>query len=225
MIHVKYNGVNNMAWRKIMLSPLIKRRIFQVAKDLNKQVPNNYQQILGKIQENCISEEKIIFSWLYGSGSMTLNANATIPHCVICTAGWAVRLVFYQDEKTFNAFRITLGHELTHKEGDFFSFCYKRRDYKLMYQSREVHADFGAAEKMTNCSRKKLLDSIRYKKALKETDKGDFFHPSWERREYYAEHFNFDEELIRQIAIDVGCSNEKLIKKISEYYKKIILRS
>lgn len=93
-----------------------------------------------------------------------------LPHYILCSTRWALRLVFHQDEKTFNAFRITIGHELTHKEGDF-------------------------------------------------------MHPSWERREYYAEHFNFDEELIRQIAIDVGCSNEKLIKRISEYYKKIILRS
>lgn len=209
-----------------MLSPLIKRAIFKLAKENNLDLPENYEQILIEAQNiNCVSKDKILFSWLYNSGSLVLNGNAMLPHYILCSTGWALRLVFHQDEKTFNAFRITIGHELTHKEGDFSLFHINKLDRGLIFQVREVHADFGATEKMSACSRQKLLDSIRYKKSLKKVDAGDFMHPSWERREYYAEHFNFDEELIRQIAIDVGCSNEKLIKRISEYYKKIILRS
>ena len=77
---------------------------------------------------------------------------------------------------------------------------------------------------MAACSRQKLLDSTRYKKALKKKDKGDFAHPSWERREYYVTNFNFDEKLIRQIARDVGCLNERLIEKITQFYKPIVLK-
>ena len=59
---------------------------------------------------------------------------------------------------------------------------------------------------------------------LKKKDEEGFIHPSWDKREYYIEHFDFDEKLIRQIAADVGCSNSKLIQKVCNYYKRIVLK-
>lgn len=61
MIHVKYNGVNNMAWRKIMLSPLIKRRIFQVAKDLNNKSPIITNKYWGKYKKIVFLKKKLYF--------------------------------------------------------------------------------------------------------------------------------------------------------------------
>ena len=208
-----------------MISSLLKRKILKYAKDNRVQVPENYLDILysaEKIEQ--IPGEKIVFSWVYTSGALSLSASAMLPHYIVCNAGWAVRLIFYNDESTWNAFRFTIGYELIHKDGDYFFFPAKIKESKFMLQTAEIHADFGAAEKMADCSRQKLLDSIRYKKALKKVDRGDFIHPSWKRREYYAENFNFDEKLIRQIAKDVGCSNEKLIEKVGKYYKKIVLK-
>lgn len=208
-----------------MLSSLLKRKLFKVAKENNQKVPINYPQILEKAQSvNHLSDDKIVFSWFCDSGGLSLSASATLKHYIVCNTGWALRLIFYNDESTWNAFRITIGHELTHKDGDYFSFRIRKRDRKFISRVGEVHADFGAAEKMAACSRQKLLDSTRYKKALKKKDKGDFAHPSWERREYYVTNFNFDEKLIRQIARDVGCLNERLIEKITQFYKPIVLK-
>ena len=65
---------------------------------------------------------------------------------------------------------------------------------------------------------------LNYKKECNQKDKSDFTHPSWARRLYYAENYNFNEDLIKKIAEDVGCKNKKLIKEISEFYDEIILK-
>ena len=208
-----------------MLSPFIKREIFKEAKRCHYQVPSDYEKILEKAQKvNAISDDKIVFSHLYDLWGSSLNANAGILHLILCNTKWAIRLVFFNNEDTMNAFFITIGHELTHKEKDFLCFSLNPKDYKFMFRVGEVHADYGAAEKMVHSSRRKLLESVRYKKALKKIDKEDFMHPTWNKREYYIEHFDFDEKLIRQIATDVGCSNSKLIQKVCNYYKRIVLK-
>lgn len=207
-----------------MLSPLIKREIFKEAKRCHYQVPSDYEKILEKAQKvNTISDYKIVFSWLYNSDSV-LNSSSMVPHLILCNKRWAIRLVFFNNEDTMNAFFITIGHELTHKEKDYFSWTLSITDYKFMLQIGEVHADYGAAEKMVHSSKQKLLESVRYKRALKKKDEEGFIHPSWDKREYYIEHFDFDEKLIRQIAADVGCSNSKLIQKVCNYYKRIVLK-
>ena len=48
-------------------------------------------------------------------------------------------------------------------------------------------------------------------------------HPSWNTREYYAENYNFNKELIERIAKDVGCNNKDLIEKVCEYYNSDII--
>lgn len=78
---------------------------------------------------------------------------------------------------------------------------------------------------MANCNRQKLLASIRYKKNL-HPNKDDYTHPSWDRRESYAEKFDFGSELIDQIAKDAGYTNVKFIEKVKKcgYYNDIILK-
>ena len=106
---------------------------------------------------------------------------------------------------------------------DFFSFRYIL-SYKFISWVNEVHADFGAAEKMADSSRNKLILSMKYKLSLKQTDNDSPTHPSWEKRLDYVSNYDFDETLIRKIAEDTGCQNEILINKIISYYKPIMLK-
>ena len=99
----------------------------------------------------------------------------------------------------------------------------------------EVHADFGAAEKMVNGCKQKLLDSINYKSEINESiinssklNKNEKnrklgSHPSWSQRKKYVERGTFDDELIKEIAKTTGCYNTELIKKVREYYKSPII--
>ena len=124
-----------------------------------------------------------------------------------------------------DAFTITIGHERVHLEKDFF---YKKPinkfGKKFVNWVNEVHADFGAAEKMADSSRDKLILSMKYKLSLKQTDNDSPTHPSWKRRLEYASNYDFNEALIQRIATDTGCDNEVLINNINAYYKPINLK-
>lgn len=208
-----------------MVSFLVKKHIYNRAKDWNLQVPSNWEDIIKEyinfIQINNIS---ITFSWLYDLGRKSLNANAMVKNKIILNAEWAARIVLYNNSKTKNAFLITIGHELTHKEKEISRFVWKRNDRKFIAQLNEIHADFGAAQKMVNSSRERLINSIDYKKRLKKIDKGDFVHPSWKRRGYYANNFNFNKTLVYQVANDTYCKNARLVEKTSKFYEDIILK-
>ena len=54
----------------------------------------------------------------------------------------------------------------------------------------------------------------------------DDYHPSWDKRESYVENFDFNSELIDQIAKDTGYSNPKFINKVKicGYYGDIKLK-
>lgn len=118
-----------------MLSPLIKREIFKEAKRCHYQVPSDYEKILEKAQKvNTISDDKIVFSWLYNSDSV-LNSSSMVPHLILCNKRWAIRLVFFNNEDTMNAFFITIGHELTHKEKDYFSWTLSISASNLLFPS------------------------------------------------------------------------------------------
>lgn len=208
-----------------MVSFLVKKHIYNRAKDWNLQVPSNWEDIIKEyinfIQINNIS---ITFSWLYDLGRKSLNANAIVKNKIILNAEWAARIILYNNSKTKNAFLITIGHELTHKEKEISRFAWKRNDRKFIAQLNEIHADFGAAQKMVNSSRERLINSIDYKKRLKKIDKGDFVHPSWKRRGYYANNFNFNKTLVYQVANDTYCKNARLVEKTSKFYEDIILK-
>lgn len=179
-----------------------------------KQILNQYRNING----NCI-----LFSWLFNHDTKTLNASALFYKLILISPEWAVRLVLFDDEETKNAFKITLGHELTHKDGDYFKLLSFGKNKRFVNYTNEVHADFGAAEKMVNSDRKKLIASMNYKLSLKANNKNTNDHPSWNTRKYYAENYNFNKKLIERIAKDVGCNNKDLIEKVCEYYNSDII--
>lgn len=141
----------------------------------------------------------------------------------MATPEWATQLVLYNSVETHNAFLITIGHELTHKDCDIFFLKHGLRNIRFVAWVNEVHADFGATQKMANNNRQELVNSMKYKKSYKEEDKDKTNHPSWERRIYYAEHFDFGKELIQQIAKDAGCKNQKIINRVCQHFQEIKL--
>lgn len=202
----------------------IKRR----AKEENQEIPQNYQQILDNLNNMPqLNGNKIIFRLIKDNYGKHLSVTAIANGRVVCSLEWAAIYVLYNCPQTENAFLITVGHELTHKDGDFGSLRYICRNRKLVGWANEVHADFGAAQKMSNSGRQSLVDSCEYKHLYrlkyKHEDNDSSSHPSYQRRKYYAENFNFDKTLIQQIAKDVGCSNSELIDKLDDYYPDITL--
>lgn len=177
----------------------------------------------------------IVFSCFQSALNGILNADSIIPKIITISPRWAVQLILFDSSETRNAFLITIGHELTHKDGDFSMLSKEGPDRIFISWVNEVHADFGAAEKMVNGCKQKLLDSINYKSEINESiinssklNKNEKnrklgSHPSWSQRKKYVERGTFDDELIKEIAKTTGCYNTELIKKVREYYKSPII--
>lgn len=206
-----------------MISLMTKRHLQKRAKKENKTLPDNYLDVLKKVEErNLPNEIHLKFSWLY-KHTQTLDAVSFPSKYILLSTAWAFYFVFYNDGEMQNAFNITIGHELTHKDRDICVLKYNPRYIKFIAYVNESHADFGAAEKMANCSRQKLLDSMEYKKAHKDKDISNLSHPTWTKRIFYAKHYDFGKELIRQIAKDTGCNDQKIIDEVCEHYQEIKL--
>lgn len=170
--------------------------------------------------EQLPDEYKIIFSLWKDGFTTLLNAKAVPPNYIIVSPEWATRLLLYDNEATRNAFLITLGHEMTHNENDFPTTGFHGKNKRFIDWVNEVHADFAAAEKMVECDRQKLLESIIYKRSFKKKwDKDDSSHPSWNKREIYAQKYDFNDVLIGQIQEDTECTNHKLVQKVKDFYK------
>lgn len=194
-------------------------------------------------QENVSLPNNVVlrFTTLKDGFSSLLSASAHLPYYIIASPEWAARLFLFDSEATRNAFTITIGHEITHIDGDFPNTKLTRNDKKFVNWVNEVHADFGAAEKMVEYNRQKLIGSMQYKmdakkeprckllnkftkKVLNLLHSDEYTHPSWETRLEYATNYDFDENLIKRIATETDCTNDVLIKKICAYYKPIVLK-
>lgn len=207
-----------------MISPLIYQRIKNKAKSDERTIPSNYKDILHRYKHiNNVEGNRIAFSWLSDSGSTILNATSMIPRFVVLNAEWAARVVLYDSKRTMNAFKITVGHELTHKDKEICRLKYWGNDRKFVARVNEVRADFGGAKRMCGSNRNALLKAIKYKKALQKNDNGDFAHPPWAKRYEYVEKNDFGAELIGKIADEVECFNEELREYVTNYYEEIIL--
>jgi len=203
-----------------MISPLIAFYIaIRYRKASSKQLKelSAYYNSLPQVGNN-----KIVFSFLTIWPTI-LGANATIKGIIIFSAEWAAQLILFNNEETSNAFIITLGHELAHQDGDFPLSSYNHKEKHFIHWITEVHHDFSAAERMTQCSRKKLLASILYKINAKPNNEDEHTHPSWKTRKEYVLNYNFDIRLINQIAMDTGCTNTILVEKVCSHYKPIYL--
>lgn len=210
-----------------LFSPFVRHYIFKQAKLLNEKVPINYKDTIYQYcNGGTINGIKIYFLWTYGYGGKVLNANSAFPGIIVVNAKWAERIIFYDSDDTRNAFKITLGHELTHKDHELSALFRKKPEKYYIAKVNEVRADFGAAQKMAKSSRQSLIKSIKYKADLinKDEYESDEFHPSWSERMYYAQNYNFTKELIQKIASDNHFTDKKIINEVCEYYSDIILQ-
>ena len=169
---------------------------------------------------------KIEFSFGRGLSKTGLGANAgLLKHSkIFISPNWIIKLITDEYNIAETAFLQTVGHELTHKDGDFPILKYGVNYVKFIAYVNEVHADFGSAQKMLNSNREQLLQSMLYKQSqFSNIDKGDYAHPSWEKRICYVKHFNFTKTLIKQIMYDMNCLNDVIIDDVSSYFDEIIL--
>lgn len=150
-----------------------------------------------------------------------LGANAGFfkKSAIIVTPEWVYQLVTNSDKARI-ALLGTLGHEMSHKMGNIKGI----RKFELW--TNEVHCDFKGASLTLNSERRLLLESMHNKIQLghKDIDNKDCTHPSWKQRIEYASQYDYNEELIRKIAEDTKCSNEKRIQKVIKQFDPIILK-
>lgn len=199
--------------------------IRKYSKANNLSVPVNYKHILRKYENAANGRGYLVrFAWFYGTFQSPLNASSAFYHCILLNIPWIVRVVFYDSKDTFQAFIGTIGHEMTHKErNDLFPLYLKRKDRLFIHHINECHADYGSAEKVFGNSRKLACQTIRYKKNLSKTPEIAGKHPSWNNRYTYIQKFDFNESLIRQIATDEGCTNEKVTNSKINHFDAIRL--
>lgn len=203
---------------------LIKRYVINRSKKLNKSFPVDINRKICEFENMFAPDIWIRISYIKDGFTSLLNGKAVNPNGILLTPEWAARLLLYNDDDTINAFLVTVGHEMTHNEGDFSTKGFHGKHKKFINWVNEVHADFGAAQSMVNSNRNKLLASMEYKIKSKPHSKDSYTHPSWRHRKKYVEIGAFNKTLIETIATDTGCTNEKLIYKVAEYYQDIILR-
>lgn len=220
---------------------LIKIHIIHRSKKLNKSIPNDIGSKIDEYENMFVPDNLVKFSFIKDGFFVLLNGRATGVNGILLTPEWAARLLLDNNDDTINAYLITIGHEMTHNEGDFSINGFQGKNKKFINWVNEVHADFGAAEKMVEYNRQKLIDSMQYKmdakkkpkckllnnfikKALNLLHSDEYTHPTWETRLEYATNYNFDKELIEKIASETGCTNDALIKEICAYYKPIVLK-
>lgn len=167
-----------------------------------------------------------------GQSQDAVNCNAGLFKFspIFVTQHYAMQLMLNPSVEMHNMFMMSLGHELTHKEGDLcpltglLSNRLSKIPANIQFLSyvNEVHADFGAAQKAADSKRSVQANAIAFKIRHRE-EKRDFEHPSWSQRLDYIENYNFNEKPIRQIANDTCCTNEKLIQKAIKHFPEIVL--
>lgn len=218
---------------------LIRAHIIHRSKKLDKSIPNDIGPKIDEYENMFAPDNSIKFSFIKDGFSVLLNGKATGSNGILLTPEWAARLLLYNDDDTINAFLITIGHEMTHNEGDFSTNGFQDKNKKFINWVNEVHADFGAAEKMVECNRQKLINSMPYKVDAKKSKckwlnklmkkifnllhSDEYTHPTWETRIEYAKEYDFNEKLIQKIAKDTGCGNKKLIERAWQHYKPPII--
>lgn len=210
-----------------MLSNFTKKYILRRARKEKIIIPQNYREILENYCQIVTGYGyKLEFRKGRGLRYNRLGANAGWHKdcAIVATPEWAYQLVTNPEADL--PFRITLGHELTHKERNLIGF--RLCTSKFYAWINEIHADYGASQKMFSGSRKALLDSICFKnndtRKYGGCNKDTSSHPSWTKRKYYVENFDFDANLIQQIAKDVNYKNSKGIERACSYFQPIELK-
>ena len=210
-----------------MISLLVGHYIRKKAKRRKNDLPLDYRKILSDVVVEYKKRGiRLVFSWIWAIGCKLPNASATIPGLILVNPEWAYQLVMHHDDELVtDAFKMTMGHEITHQKKDYSFFNLISKDERFVYWVNEVHADFGGIVWAFDGNMYKGLRVLEYKCSWnRESDKDSWMHPSWKRRIDFISNYDFDERLIRKIADITGVSNQKLIAQVVGYYEDIVLK-
>lgn len=164
---------------------------------------------------------KIKFSLFLAGNMRQLNAISMWKGLILVSAEWAARLVLDPDEDVRNAFIFTIGHEMTHQKRDYLFLDFPTKDKRFADWVSEVHADYGGALLVFEGRTEPSVQAMEFKKSNAKNNRDSVSHPSWKRRIEYLLRGTFDSNLIRLIAKDTGCNNEKLINALCRFYEPI----
>ena len=209
-----------------MVSPFVKAYVYIDAWKCKRKINGISEILLKELSSFNYWKGKIRYSWLWSAGVHVPNASATIPGLILINAEWASKIVLNQDNPHMHdAFALTICHEITHQEKDFYYLDLFSADGKFVNWVDEVHADFGGAQKGLDSNRSRASFAMKYKVSCKKKkDKDTRSHPSWNKRIDYILNYDFNEELINKIAFDCGCNNNKVITAVKNYFDVIELR-
>lgn len=210
-----------------MLSPFIRLYVINSVWKERMRVQKDYVKLLeDELTQFSDWTGKIKYAWFWSAGVHVPNASATIPGHILINAEWANRIVTENNNPNMHdAFRMTVFHEVTHQENDFFLLEFLTVNSKFVNWVNEIYADFGGAKKAFDGDVDRTLKSLTYKLLCKKKrDKDTRSHPSWRRRIQYIENYDFDDKLIAKVALDVGCKNSRLIGAIVNHFDTIKLR-
>ena len=214
-----------------MISFGTKRYIKKYAKNNNLDLPSNYLNYLRAYSD--IAKKYSCKLHFHGWRKATIKIPAIDAGFfsfspIVATPGYAVLLLFDESGIYNEAFLMSLGHEITHKENDINPWRYCGNNQKFVAHVNEVHADFGAVSKLGNGDSTRQIRAMALKRKdkikRKKKDVSNQEPPSWKKRMEYIQNKVFDETLIRRIAADVDCTNEKLIQKVINHFDEIYLR-
>lgn len=206
--------------RIFLAIPYIKRK----AKHHDILLPHDYIKTLDGYQK--YSNYKIYFIGNFAYKNNKLRASASFPNYIIFSSEWSYQLLVNNSDELQNAFIETLGHEEAHKEKELHASSKASEKEKIFCKKvNEVHCDFRGTQKKLNSNRQLLIQALKFKYHFNnEPDKYSKTHPRWCERIDYATNYNFDEKLIRRVALDNSFTDEDVIMKASTHFDNIILR-
>lgn len=207
-----------------MIGRFVRAHVRRAAGKQGAACPEALEKIIwDRLPLDLTGSVKIVFLWIMDGGSHTLNA-AALPGMVVLNAEWAAELALKEDPDVDAALRMTVGHELTHMEKSFRFLGLDTRERKLVHWVDEIHADFGGIQKAFGGRRADGIRAVRYKRLRKgRRDRACRSHPSWAFRENCIRDYDFGERLIRSVAEEAGCRNERLIRNLLRYYGTVRL--
>lgn len=205
-------------------------------KKLNKSIPSNKSAILknwiSKYNEDKI---KVKFSYFIPMERNKILGVLSINNTIYLSAEAATQIILNSEDSTaYKAALFSLGHEIGHIMKNFKKDCLhntklNKQDKKFIKYIDEVYSDFYAIKSKLNNSRTDAIDAVNYK--IKERvlhkryiDRSDETHPGWFLRKQFIKHYNFNLDLINEIALISGCTNSSLIQKIFQYYGNIFIK-
>lgn len=209
------------------ISPVVALYVRRRSAKSKKVLPENWDtsvsQIIKDMSKKCGAI--IAVSWLWDGGGNVPNASATIPGFILLNAAWAYILaVSYDDPMVQDAFHLTIGHEVTHQEGDYFYIEPFTNDGKFVYWINEVHADYGGIEKAFEGVAERGIRALEFKRKCKgKGDRSTRTHPSWQQRIDFVKNYDFGEELIKKIATMTKCRNGELVRRVYDQFDDIKL--